>query len=137
MADLTITAGSFVPGANAKYKQGVAGEAITQGQPLYVKSSDNRLYKADADLSAEAALVVGVAANAGSAGQIIDYVYEDDDLTVGGTMTMANVYVTSGTAGGIAPFADFANGDYLTVILVPKSTTKAVLKLVAAGAISA
>lgn len=137
MADLSITAANFVPGSNAKYKQGVAGETVTQGQPLYVKSSDNRLYKADADASAETALVVGIAANAGSAGQVIDYVYEDDDLTVGATMTMANVYVTSGVAGGIAPFADFANGDYLTVILVPKSTTKAVLKLVAAGAVAA
>lgn len=137
MADLSITAASFVPGANAKYRQGVAGETVTQGQPLYVKSSDNRLYKADADASAEASLVVGIASNAGSAGQVIDYVYEDDDLTVGATMTMANVYVTSGTAGGIAPFADFANGDYLTVLLVPKSTTKAVLKLVAAGAVAA
>ena len=137
MADLSITAANFVPGANAKFKQGVAGETVTQGQPLYVKTSDNRLYKADADASAEASLVVGIAANAGSAGQVIDYVYEDDDLTVGGTMTMANVYVTSGTAGGIAPFADFANGDYLTVLLVPKSTTKAVLKLVAAGAVAA
>jgi len=137
MADLSITAANFVPGPNAKFKQGVAGETVTQGQPLYVKTSDNRLYKADADASAEASLVVGIAANAGSAGQTIDYVYEDDDLTVGGTMTMANVYVASGNAGGIAPFADFANGDYLTVLLVPKSTTKAVLKLVAAGAISA
>jgi hypothetical protein len=137
MADLSITAASFVPGANAKYRQGVAGETVTQGQPLYLRTSDNRLYKADADASAEAALVVGIAANAGSAGQVIDYVYEDDDLTVGATMTMANVYVASGTAGGIAPFADFANGDYLTVLLVPKSTTKAVLKLVAAGAAAA
>ena len=137
MADLSITAASFVPGANAKYRQGVAGETVTQGHPLYLRTSDNRLYKADADASAEAALVVGIAANAGSAGQVIDYVYEDDDLTVGATMTMANVYVTSGTAGGIAPFADFANGDYLTVLLVPKSTTKAVLKLVAAGAAAA
>lgn len=133
MADLSITAANFIPGANAKFRQGVAGETVTQGQPLYLKPSDNRLYKADADASAEAALVVGIASNAGSAGQMIDYVYEDDDLTVGATMTMANVYVASANAGGIAPFADFANGDYLTVLLVPKSTTKAVLKLVAAG----
>lgn len=137
MSDIVITAASFVPGPNAKFKQGIAGETITQGQPLYTKTSDNRLYKADANSSAETALVVGVAANAGSAGQVLDYVYEDDDLTVGATLTMANVYVASTTAGGIAPFADFANASYLTVILVPKSTTKAVLKLTAAGAVAA
>jgi len=137
MADLSITAANFIPGANAKIKQGIAGETITQGQPLYLKSSDNRLYKADANASAETALVVGLAANAASAGQPIDYDYEDDDLTVGGTMTMANVYVASVTAGGLTPFAEFANGAYLTVILVPKSTTKAVLKLTAAGAVAA
>ena len=137
MADITITASGFIPGANAKLKQYIAGETVTQGQTLYLKSSDNRLYKADADLSAEAALVVGLAANGASAGQPVDYVYEDDDLTVGATLTMANVYVASGNAGGIAPFADFANGDYLTVLLVPKSTTKAVLKLTAAGVVAA
>ena len=137
MADITITAASFVPGSNAKTRQGVAGETVTQGQPLYLKSSDSRLYKADADLSAEASLVVGIAANAASAGQPLTYVFEDDDLTVGATLTMANVYVASGNAGGIAPFADLANGDWLTVILVPKSTTKAVLKLTAAGAVAA
>jgi hypothetical protein len=136
MADLTITAASFVPGANAKTKQGIAGATITQGQPLYVKSSDNRLYAADANSSAETALVVGIAANAASAGQPLDYVYDDDDLTVGATLTTTTVYVASATAGGIAPVSDVVAGWYVTVLFVPKSASKAVMKLTAAGAAS-
>jgi hypothetical protein len=134
---LTITASGFIPGSNAKIKQGIAGETITQGQPLYLKSADNRLYKADANASAEAALVVGLAANAASAGQPIQYDWDDDDLTVGATLAMTSVYVASATAGAIDAISDFQAGSYLTVLLVPKSTTKAVLKLTAAGAVAA
>ena len=137
MADLSITAASFVPGANAKFRQGVAGETITQGQTLYLKASDNRLWKADANASAEASLIVGLAANAASAGQPVDYVFEDDDLTVGATLTTTSVYIASATAGAIAPSADAATGWYLTTLFLPKSTTKAVLKLNASGAAAA
>ena len=137
MSDISITAASFIPGANAKILQGVAGETVTQGQTLYLKASDNRFYKADANLSAEAAKVVGLACNSSSAGQLVDYVYEDDDLTVGATLTMASVYVASTTAGGICPASDFANGSYMNVLFVPKSTAKAVMKIVAAGIVAA
>lgn len=137
MADLSITAASFVPGENAKFRQGIAGETVTAGQTLYIKTSDNRLYKADADLSAEASLIVGLAAHGASAGQPLSYVYEDDNLTVGATLTMAQVYVSSGTAGGVCPASDLANGDYVTVLFVPISTSKANVKLVAAGAVAA
>lgn len=133
---LSITASGFIPGANAKIKQGIAGETITQGQTLYLKSSDNRLWLGDANASAETALIVGLAANAASAGQPIDYVYEDDDLTVGATLAPTSVYVASATAGAIDASSAIVAGWYVTVLFVPKSTTKAVLKLVAGGTVS-
>ncbi len=63
------------------------------------------------------------------AGQPLAVVYDDDDLTLGATISMsAPVYVLSGTAGGIAPSADVTTGWYPKVILVAKSTTKCILK---------
>lgn len=137
MAVLSITAANFVPGVNAKIKQGIAGETVTQGQTLYLKTSDNRLYKASANTSAETAIIVGLAANAASAGQPLDYDWDDDDLTVGGTMVMTTNYIAGATAGTLHPVSDLVNGWYQTVCLTPKSTTKAVLKLVPAGAVAA
>jgi len=137
MAALTITAASFVPGVNAKIKQGIAGETVTQGQTAYLKTSDNRLYKASATTSAETALIVGLFANGASAGQPVDYVYEDDDLAVGATLVMTTpVYVAGTTAGAINPTADISTTWYPTVLFVAKSTSKAVLKITAGGALA-
>lgn len=133
---LSITAANFIPGANAKLRQGIAGDTITQGQTLYVKSSDNRLWLGDANASAETALIVGLACNAASAGQPVDYVYDDDDLTMGATLVTTSVYVAGATAGAIEAASAIVTGWYVTVLFVPKSTTKAVLKLVAGGTAS-
>jgi hypothetical protein len=130
---LSITASGFIPSPNAKIQQGIAGETITQGQTLYKKSSDNRLWLGDANSSAETALIVGLACNAASAGQPVDYVYEDDDLTVGATLVTTSVYVASATAGAIDAASAIVSGWYVTVLFVPKSTTKAVMKLTAGG----
>jgi hypothetical protein len=130
-ADLSITAASVIPGARAKYVQGqtIAGATITAGQLVYLALDG--LYKlADANASAATANVVGYAANSASTGQFVGVVMEDDDFTVGATLsTAASIYVLSGTAGGIAPSADLASGMYPTVVLISKSTTKAIFKI--------
>lgn len=71
------------------------------------------------------------AANAAAAGQLITVIPEDDDMTVGATLSMTTpVYVLSGTAGGIAPSADLTTGWYPSVVLIAKSTTKASFKII-------
>ncbi|WP_395739299.1 hypothetical protein [Prosthecobacter sp.] len=133
--DLTITAASVVPGARAKIDHGTAGASITQGQLLYYDSSAGTYKLADANASATTANVVGYAANAASAGQPLSIVTEDDDMTVGATLSMsAPVYVLSATAGGIAPSADLTTGWYPMVVLIAKSTTKASFKIVRGSA---
>lgn len=127
-ADLSITAASFLPGANAKYITGIAGATITAGQAICVSASNGRYILADANDSTLDD-VIGLAAHGSVAGQPLAVVYDDDDLTLGATLSMsAPVYVLSGTAGGIAPSADIAPGWYPKVILVAKSTTKCILK---------
>jgi hypothetical protein len=128
--DLTVTAGSVVPGARAKTAVGTAAATITAGQLVYLTTAGT-YNLADADASAAAANVVGIAASGASAGQPFVIVLEDDDLTVGATLSMVTpVYVLSGTAGGIAPTADIGAGDYPIVVLIAKSTTKAVFKII-------
>lgn len=143
MSALSVTAANVLAGANAKKKTGIAGATITAGQALYEDASDSyKLKLADADLSAAASNVVGIALHGASSGQPITYDYEDDDFTPGATLSLSaagdtGVYVLDGTAGGICPFDDLAAGDYPVILMVAKSTTKAVLKITRAGTVLA
>lgn len=124
-ADLSITASSFLPSANAKYANGIAGAAISAGALVYQSTADGRYYAADSNASLATTKVAGIAGHATTAaGQPIAIVYEDPNLTVGATLSMvAPVYVLSATAGGIAPSADIAAGWYPVIIGVATSTT--------------
>lgn len=127
--DLSITAASVIAGPRAVKQQGVAGVAITAGQALYYDSTAASYKLADADASATTALIVGIAAHGAGIGQPITVIIEDDDLTVGATLSMvAPVYVLSATAGGIAPSADITTGWRPCPLIVAKSTTKAIFK---------
>lgn len=123
--DLSITASSFLPSSDALYANGLAGEAITTGQPVYESASDGRYYVADANVSTKYK-VAGIAGHAATAaGQPLSIIYFDPALTVGATLSMSvPVYVLSATAGGIAPSADIAAGWYPVIIGVSISTTK-------------
>lgn len=130
-ADLSVTAANVVPGARAKTVVGTAGATITAGQLLYFDSTAGTYKLADANASATTAAVVGIAASGASSGQPIVVITEDDDLTVGATLSMtAPVYCVSATAGGIAPVADVTTGWYPSVVFIAKSTSKAVFKIV-------
>ncbi len=138
MADISVTAASVAVSASGKTDQGIAGETITAGQPVYKNDGvgqDGRLYKGDANASSVTANVVGIAAHGASAGQPLIYVYEDPDFTPGATLSLSvaadsGVYVLSATAGGIAPMDDLAAGMYTVVLGVAKTTTKMNLKIV-------
>jgi hypothetical protein len=87
-ADLSITAASVIPGARAKPSYGTAGATITAGQLLYFDSTAGTYKLADANASATTAAVVGYAANNAGSGQPITVITEDDDFTVGATISM-------------------------------------------------
>jgi len=123
--DLSITSTSVVPGANAVIRDAIAGAAITAGKVVYKSSTDGKIYLADCDSGTSAVRdAVGIAINTAATGSRVTYVIEDDDLTIGATVSNGTVYVLSATAGGIAPLADATTGWYPTVIAVGKSSTK-------------
>jgi hypothetical protein len=129
MANLTITAASVLASATALTGEGVAGAAITQGQPLYKDATDSkRLKLADANAAASAE-VVGISLNAGSTGQPVKYAYDDALFTPGGTLVVGETYALSATAGALCPIADLTTGDRPVVCFVAISTTQAVLRI--------
>lgn len=136
MADISITPASVVPGSNATQIQGTAGETITAGMAVYLKTSDSRWWKAQADGTAAesgSGTQLGVALCGASAGQpIVVDIADANGITIGGTVAVGTVYVVSATAGGICPEADITSGQYLTIIGVG-STTSAI-KMLAGGA---
>jgi len=122
--DLSITATSVAPSANAIIRSATAGATITAGKMVYKSATDQKLYLADCD-SATAAVrdCVGIALVSSAAGAPCAYVIEDPALVIGATVTNGTIYVLSATAGGIAPAADLTTGWYATVVCVGTSTT--------------
>jgi len=129
-ADLSVTAANVVPGARAKTFVGTAGATLTAGQLVYLDSTASTIKLADADASATTSNVIGITASGASSGQPVVIITEDDDLTVGGTLSMAApVYCLSSVAGAICPTADIGVGEYPIVVFIAKSTTKAIFKI--------
>lgn len=116
MADLTVTAAN-VAKVSGTVQNGTAGETITAGQALYSDSTDsNHLKLADCDNTSATATFVGIALNGAADGQPIAYLAPGATINPGATVTVGEIYVVSGTAGGIAPEGDLATGDYVSVI---------------------
>ncbi len=127
MADVTVTAANVVAG-NVTLSKGTAGETITAGQVLYKKASDSKYYLADADAGSAESTVVGIAVT----GAILDetvHFQTSGTIDIGGTVTKGLIYVLSGTAGGVAPSADLASGDYTSILGVASSTTNIAISL--------
>jgi hypothetical protein len=125
MADLTITPAN-VANISGSVSVGTAGEAFTQGAALYLKSSDNRLYKAQADGTSAEATCVGIALTAGVTGQPACYT-PDGDVNIGATTAKNVYYVVSNTPGGICPSTDLTPGgspaQYISYIGYATNTT--------------
>lgn len=129
MADLTVTATSVTKGASATVDNTANfGETVTAGQSVYKKSTDGKWYKAQADGTAEESgvgVTTGIALNGGAVDQPA-VVQTSGTINIGATATVGTIYCVSGTAGGIAPWADLASTNKVT-ILGYGSTTSALL----------
>lgn len=108
MADLSITAANVhVHGSSTQIRTVQFGETMTAGMSAYLKSSDQKFWKADANGSiatAEAKGVVLVGAAADAYGVIV----EKGLMDVGATLTVGVPYIVSTAAGAIAPAPDWA-----------------------------
>lgn len=132
MADLTITAANVKAGSNNTRTSLVqAGEAVTQGQPVYL-ASDGKYYQTDANDTAVKAQAKGIAITPASTdGYFLLGV--DGLLNLGATLAVGQVYVVSATKGGIAPYADLTTNDYVTILGVATTTALLDFNLVVSG----
>ena len=132
MADVSVTANSVVKESGTTFT-GIAGAAITAGQVVYKDEADaGKIKLADTD-SATAAVrqPFGIALNAAQIGQPV-VVQITGDITLGAaSVTRGMIYVLSGNAGGIAPVADLAAGDYTAILGIGRSATSLRLNIFA------
>jgi hypothetical protein len=137
MADLTITASSVVPTSTTVVASGTAGATITQGQTLYADATASNQLKPAANTSVATAVVVGIALNAASAGQPVDYAVSGDlTMTVTGNLTLATCYVLGANAGGISISADLdssTNTRYGTIVGIASAATTLKVGFIASG----
>jgi len=124
MADLAITAANVKASANSTTNSGIAGEAITAGQPVYSDASDEKKLKLADSNDLDLTNVIGIALNDAAADQPVNYVRKDPSLTIGATVAIGEVYVLSSTAGGVAPVADLSAGQEAVIMGVGISTTQ-------------
>ncbi len=117
MADLSVTANSVVT-ISGNTNTRLAGEAITAGQSIYIKSTDGKVYKAQCDGTAEEAgsgVDFGIALNGAAAGQPVQYQI-DGSLNIGAVTVKTTTYMISAAAGGICPQADLVSTNKITVL---------------------
>ena len=124
MTDLSITVANVVAGSDAVINRGgQAGEAITQGQTVYLDASTKKYLKADCNSAIAAARQAGgIALNGASLNQPLA-VLKSGPITIGATLVAGNPYYLSSTAGGIKPAADLATGDDICLLGLASSTT--------------
>ncbi len=135
MADISQTAGSvgLTDESSAVTVQTVqAGEALTQGQPVYL--SGGKYYKADADAGAVNAAAVGIVMTPAATNVYFLMTITGATIDLGATLTVGETYVVSGTAGAIAPIADLATGDWVTIVGTATAADTIVLTMDATGA---
>lgn len=121
--DISVTAASVLAGTDATFATGVSGATITAGQPVYIDTSDsNKLKACDCDASDLASTVAGIALHAALAGQPLKY-QTGGNLTFNAVLTTGKCFISSATAGGIAPIADLTTGWRTSILGVATSTT--------------
>lgn len=130
MAAISVTASSVLKSSTGSRTTGIAGATITQGQAVYVDTSDsNKIKLADANGTAPANTCAGIAENSASAGQPISYVTTDSGgFTIGATVLAGDMIWVHTTPGAITKtFADLTSG--CTVIPLGSMLTTTTLNL--------
>jgi hypothetical protein len=95
------------------------GENVSAGDALYMKSSDGKAYKADADVAESVTNFLGLAAAAGTSGNATYYISEGGVMTGLSGLTADREYFLSNTAGAIS----LTEGTYPFKVGLALSTT--------------
>ena len=131
MPAISPVAGTVTSVSSVSAQTATAGEAITEGNVIYLSSGS--AYKADNSTAAKAT-AVGVALASAASGQPCFYVGTADMvLKTGGTFVHNTWYVIGGVAGSIELYSDMSSGEYLTWLGYGNSDTNLVWKNIVTG----
>ena len=128
MPDISQTAANVAVGASTTPTRTVqAGEAVTQGMPLYT-STDGKVYQCDAnDTVAKAACEYIALTPAGVDGYCLvalpSSVPERSLINLGATLAVGVPYAVSATKGAIAPVSDIIATQFVSVIGIAYSAS--------------
>ena len=126
MADISFTAATAIRDSG-DFEVGTSGASIAAGEVVYLDSATNT-YKEAINTSEAAAAATGIALTTSFTGQPV-VIQTSGTMTFGGTVVVGEVYMVSGTAGGIAPEADVVSADYVTLLGVGISATQVKLNV--------
>jgi len=128
MVDITVTPANVRWVSGTAPRKAVAGAQIDPGELVYKDLTTLEHLLADADTDA-ASEVDGLAISNGEDGREMWIAPAGARCNFGATLTAGTVYALSATAGGIAPEADLATGDYIVVVCIGEGTALANLIL--------
>jgi hypothetical protein len=113
MAALTVT-DTLVTFTSGQAVPITIGETVTAGQAVYIKASDGRVWKAQADGTAAEATAVGIMLAGGAAGQFAHYAANGSVINIGATTAKNVMYHVHTTAGSVGVAGDLTSGHYIT-----------------------
>ncbi len=125
MADLVVVATNVKPGSDAVTKRGIAGEAISAGDSVFI-ATDQGIELCEKDTVVADAACRGVALNDAAVDQPIEYAVSGS-VDMGAILSIGQTYIVGAAPGGLAPEADAAVGNFTTVVGI--ATTVNLLKL--------
>jgi hypothetical protein len=121
MADLTQTAANVKLQGQSGVSVGQAGEALTQGQPIYLLAG--KWYRCDANDTAAKANCAAIALTPASSNGYFVYALPGALIDVGATLAVGTLYSVSTTLGAIAPVSDLASTNYVTTLGIATAAT--------------
>jgi hypothetical protein len=136
MAALSPTAASVTNKGSGAITNGVAGEALTQGQVAFQSSSDNKWYSAsaasDGNLSGKSVGIVLCPSDAADERAILATT-AGDEVDLGTTVTKGTWYVVGGATGVLEEYGDLASSENVTFVGYGNDNTNLVLAVKATG----
>ena len=126
MAVVTITPANIEKVDDATLSSGTLEASTTTAGGELIRSTSTGYVKADAS-SLTSATIAGIAWSKGSVGKQIDFFNSvGKEVDIGATLTEGIIYVVSGTAGAIEPYADLSTGEraYMVGIGMPSTNLK-------------
>ena len=132
MTDIVPVVASVLPtGTGLVFRNAIAGEAITQGQSVYVDTA-GVVKLASKDLTIVEAAAIGIAVTDSAVNQPCEFMLAGS-ISFGSVLATGTVYIVGAAPGGIAPDADAIGTEFVTVLGVAISSTTLQLKILQSG----